>query len=145
MGADAASAAAAGTGGYIAGHGVNALCPGRIFAKRSGRFSSVASDANLRIDFNLTEKRDIEYLGHMLAFAVAEHVDVALAVRAGEVAHVFDHAENFDVHLAEHLDGLAHVRERDHRRRGDDNRAADRHALDQAELHVACAGRQIRD
>ena len=65
------------------------------------------------------------------------------AVRADEGAHVFDYAEDFDIDLAEHFDGFADVGEGDGGGRGDDDRAGDRDGLDQRELHVAGAGREI--
>ena len=64
---------------------------------------------------------------------------------ATEVTHIFDDAENFDVDLAEHFDGFAHIGERDDRGRGDDDGTSDGDALDQRELDVTGAGRKIDD
>src|SRR6185436_4999183 len=79
------------------------------------------------------------------AAAVAEDLGALLAVAADEVAHVLDHAEQRDVELAEHADGLAHVGDRDALRRGDHDRARHRHALGHRQRHVAGAGRQVDD
>ena len=99
----------------------------------------------MRIDFDFAEERDAEELSHAAAFAVAEDVDAAIAMRAIEVAHIFDDAEDFDVNLAKHFDGFAYVGERDNRRRGDDDCTCDGDALNQRELHITGAGRKIDD
>ncbi len=44
-----------------------------------------------------------------LAAALGEDVDLVMAVRADEVTHVFDNAENIDLYLLKHLDRFASV------------------------------------
>ena len=44
-----------------------------------------------------------------------KNVNLMLAMRADEVAHVFDHAHQIYFHLAEHFDGLASVLQAQHR------------------------------
>jgi hypothetical protein len=102
-------------------------------------------DTNLRIDFNLTEERHTERFRHVLAFTVAENINAPVAMRAVEVAHVLDHAENFHVYLAEHFDGFANVGQRNDGWRSDHDGTADRNALNQSQLNVARARRQIHD
>src|ERR1700746_4094856 len=127
----------------VAGHGEDAFAAGGVFAERGHGLAAVAADADLGVDFNFAEEWDAEELGHTAAFAVAEDVDAAIAMRAIEVAHVFDDAENFDMNLAEHFDGFAHVGERDDRGRGDDHSTCDGDALDKSELDVTGAGRKV--
>jgi hypothetical protein len=97
----------------VASYGVNALAAGSVFAKRRNGLAGVATDANLRVDFNFTKEWYAEIFGHVLAFAVAENVDTAFAVRAVEIAHIFHYAENFDVHLPKHFDSFAYIGKRD--------------------------------
>ena len=84
-------------------------------------------------------------LRRALAAAGGEDIDLVIAVRADEVAHVLGDAEDFDVHLVEHLDGLARILQRNVGGRGDDDGAGQRHGLGQRDHHVAGAGRQIDD
>src|SRR5262249_43235756 len=84
-------------------------------------------------------------LGGFGAFAVAEDVDGLGAVRAGKARHVFDHAEDFHVDLAEHFDGFANVGEGNDRRRGNHYCAGNRDGLNECELYVAGAGRKVDD
>ena len=67
------------------------------------------------------------------------------ATAANVQAHVLDDAEHGDVHLLEHLEPFAGIRERDVLRRRDDDGAADGHALRERELDVARAGRHVDD
>src|SRR4029077_12837244 len=69
------------TGGDIARDRGDAFCAGGILAEGGDRLAGVAADADLRINFDLAEKRDPKSLRHALAFAVAENVNVALAMR----------------------------------------------------------------
>ena len=68
-----------------------------------------------------------------------------MAVRAGEVAHVLDDAEDFDIDLGEHFEGLARVLQADVAGGGDDDGAGERDRLDERNDDVAGAGRQIDD
>src|ERR1700741_1051531 len=112
------------------------LPPGSLLAGQSDGLAGITADANLRINFNLAEKRDAERLRHVLTFAVAKHINASFAMRAVEVTHILDHAENLNINLAKHLDGLAHVGQRHDRRRGDDHCASNRDALNQRKLHI---------
>src|SRR6201998_1322566 len=129
----------------VGGDGEDAFAAGGVFAERGHGLAAVAADADLGVDFNFAEEWDAEELGHTAAFAVAEDVDAAIAMRAVEVAHIFDDAENFDVNLAKHFDGFAHVGEGDDRGRGDDDCTCDGDALNQRELDVTSAGGKIDD
>src|ERR1700683_4025955 len=129
----------------VASHGINALTTRSIFPERGNRFSGIATDANLRINLDFTKKGYAEIFRHVLAFAVAEHIDAAFAMRAVEIAHVLDHTKNLDIHLPEHFDGFADVSKRDDGRRGNHYRASDRNTLNKRELNVTRAGWQIND
>src|SRR5579859_5378135 len=128
-----------------AGEGVEALRSGSGFAEGSDGFAGVPADADARIDFDFAEDGNAVGDGGFGAFAVAENVDGLVAMRAAEGAHVFDDAENFDIHLAKHFDGFADVGEGDRGRGGDDYCACDSDRLNKRELHVASAGREIDD
>ncbi len=134
-----------GSSGDIAGHRVHAGGARSIFAKRGDGLPGITADADLRVDFNFAEEGDVEGLGEARAFAVAEDVNALFAMRAGEVAHVFDDAEDFDVDLAEHFDGLADVGEGHDGRRSDQDCAVDGSGLDQGKLDVAGARREVDD
>ena len=66
-----------------------------------------------------------------LGAALGEDVDLVMAVRAGEVAHVFDDAKHFDIDLGKHFEGLARVLQAHIAGRGDNNRASERNGLHQ--------------
>lgn len=105
----------------------------------------VAGFADGHLDGDLAEEGDAEALGFMLAAAFAKD-GVALAIAgAEEVAHVFNDAEDWDVDLLEHGDGLARVDEGDLLRSGDDDGSIERDGLHDGELDVASAGREIED
>ncbi len=59
------------------------------------------------------------------------------------MAHVLDDAEDFDVDLVEHFEGLARVLQRDIGGGGDDDGAGERHGLHERDDDVAGAGREI--
>src|SRR5438132_8194730 len=85
--------------------------------------------------------------GKLVAFreraspAAAEDIGALTAVRADETAHVLHDTEHRNVELAEHLDAAAHIRERHILRSRADDSAGHRHALRQAQLHIARARR----
>src|SRR5579859_2059141 len=128
-----------------AGEGVEALRSGSGFAEGSDGFAGVPADADARIDFDFAEDGNAVGDGGFCAFAVAENIDGLVAMRASEGAHVLDDAEDFDIDLAKHFDGFAHVGKSDGGRRGDDDRARDSDGLNEGELHVAGAGREVDD
>src|SRR6185312_3647142 len=105
---------------------------GSVFSERGHWLAGVPTDAYLRIDFDLAEEWHLERLRHALAFAVAKNVDPPVAVLAVEIAHVLNHAEDFHLQLAEHLNGFAYVSQRHHRRCCHDHRTVHHHALDES-------------
>src|ERR1035437_2198039 len=80
-----------------------------LFSLKHHRMPAVAALANLRIEFYAAEERQAKLLSGPLSAALGENVDLLMAVRALEVAHVFDHADDVDFHGVEHLDCLARV------------------------------------
>src|SRR5258708_31143185 len=90
-----------------AGDVEHAFCADGVFAEERDGLAGVAADADARIDFDFAEDGDAVGLRGFRAFAVAEDVDRLAAVRAGEGAHIFYDAEDFDIDLAKHFDGLA--------------------------------------
>ena len=111
-------------GHQLFGTGVKGLRDGRPPGREEGdRLASVAAPAGFGVDGHLGEE-GLEALGLADAAAIAEEV-VAGAVVALEPGHVLDQAEDRDVDLGEHRDGLAGVDEGDFLRGGDDDRAID--------------------
>ncbi len=115
------------------------------FAEAGYGFAGVAADADAGIDFDFAEDGNAVADGGFGAFAVAENIYGLAAVRARERAHVLDDAKDFDVDLTEHFDGFADVGKGDGGRRGDDDRAGDGDRLDERELDVAGAGREVNE
>ena len=74
---------------------------------------------------------------------MAEDLAALAAIGAEEIAHVLDDAEHRHVDLAEHVEALARVDQRDVLRRRDDHGAGERHLLRHGELRVAGAGRHV--
>ena len=77
--------------------------------------------------------------------AVRENVGAAAAMRAEEIAHVLDDAEERHLDLLEHRDAAPRVDQRQILRRRDDHRAGERHVLRHGQLRVAGAGRHVDD
>ena len=105
----------------------------------------VAAFADGEFDGDLGEEGDAEAFGFMLAAAFAEDVVDVAVVRADEVAHVFDEADDGDVHFGEHGSGFAGVDEGDLLRGGDDDGAVEGDGLDNGELDIAGAGGEVED
>jgi hypothetical protein len=85
---------------------------GQRLALRSGqrhRQPAVAALADGRIQLDRAQKRHVELLGRALRAAARKDVDLLVAVRAGEVAHVLHNAQHLHVHLRKHLQSLARV------------------------------------
>ena len=80
-----------------------------------------------------------------LGAAVTEDVGALPALGAHEIAHVLDDAEHRHIDLAEHVEALAGIDQRQVLRGRDDDGARQRHLLGHGELHVARAGRHVDD
>ncbi len=59
------------------------------------------------------------------------------------MAHVLNDAEDFDIDLVEHFEGLARILQGDVGWGGDDNSAGERHGLHEGDDDVAGAGREV--
>lgn len=81
----------------------------RIFAFEDYGLAAVAGFADFGIEFDVAEERDAVLFRHIFCAAPGEDIDLVIAVRAGEEAHVLDHADDIHFHLLEHLDGFAGV------------------------------------
>ena len=99
--------------------------------------------ADARVERHRAEERQLVAGGKVASTAGSEDVGALVAVRADESAHVLDDAEHRHVELAEHLDAAAHVGERHILRRRADDCPGHRHALREAQLHVARSRGQI--
>src|SRR5579862_9538496 len=103
----------------------------RLVAFHHDRMTAIAGLADFGIELDTAEKGNPELLRGALAAALGEDVNLVLAMRADEIAHVLDDAENVDLHLLEHLDRLARVLQRDVAGRGYDDGPGQRHGLHQ--------------
>ena len=83
--------------------------------------------------------------GHACAAALTEHRFRMTALAADMQRHVLDDAEHRHVDLLEHPQTFARIGKRDVLRRGDDDRARERHPLREGQLDIARAGRQVDD
>src|SRR5208283_2449810 len=79
-------------------------------------------------------ERDAELLGLPLRACVREDFGAATAMRAEEVAHVLNDAEERHLNLLEHGDAAPRVDQRQIVGRRDDHRAAERHVLGLGQL-----------
>src|SRR6516162_1368129 len=126
-------------------YAIQALCRWRRLTLRGYRLPAVATETNARVDLDLPEHGYAVLHRGLGAFTVAEDVHGLAAVWASECAHIFHHAEHLHAYLAEHFNGLADIRERDGRRSGHNNRTGHGHGLDQGQLYIARARREIDD
>lgn len=106
-------------------------------------FAGIAAQAGIGVERNFGEQRNIHFLGGESAAALAE--DVELFAVVFEVTHVFNDAENLFAHLFKHVDGFAGIFKSDIGRSGDDNGTGERGSLNESELDVAGARREIDD
>src|SRR5262245_40853293 len=82
-----------------------------LWSCETDRKPAISTFANRRDKLDRSKKGNIELLGRALRSALRKDVDLLMAVRAGEVAHVLDDAEDFDIHLMKHLQRLPRVLE----------------------------------
>ncbi len=79
-----------------------------------------------------------------LRAARAKNVD-DVAIGQRHLAHVLDHADDFDVDLVEHLESLARILKGNARTCRHDDSAGQRNRLDERDHDIAGARRQIDD
>ena len=78
--------------------------------------AAVAGFADVGIELDFSEVGNSKLRRRLLRAAAGENVGLMIAVRAHEVAHVLDHADQIHLHLAEHFDGFARILQAKHRR-----------------------------
>src|SRR3981189_3303429 len=78
---------------HVAGKREQRLRMRRVLSLEHGRNTAVARFANLRIEFDASEKGDVELFRRLLRAAPREDINFVLAMRTDEVTHVFDHAD----------------------------------------------------
>src|ERR1700757_5045223 len=100
-----------------------------VLAFEHGRFAGIPRPAEFWIQLNGAQKRHAKLLGSPFRAAPREDIDFVIAMRAHEVAHVLDHADQVDLHLAEHLNRLAPILQRNVGRRRDHDCAGQRNGL----------------
>lgn len=108
------------------------------------RLSLLRIAANVRVQGHVAE--EVQLVLHARpthTLAGAEHVRVAVAVRAAEDGHVLHKPQQRDVDLLEHVDALDRVLDRQRVRRRHDDRAVQHDLLRDAELRVARARGQV--
>ena len=110
--------------------------------RRSGHPPSASS--RMRMSSGSSPRNCTPYCcRHARSAAAAENVLGMPAIAAHMHAHVLDDSEHPNLHLLEHLESLACVQQRDVLGRGDDDRAAHRHALGERQLDVARTRRHV--
>src|SRR5260221_1104292 len=110
---------------------------------RDHRKAGVGFFADRHMQRYLAEERDAETFRLAPCATMTENIRPCAAVRAEEIAHVLDHTEYRHVHPFEHGHAAPSVDQRKILRRGDDDRASERHLLRHRELGVTGAGRHI--
>ncbi len=70
------------------------------------RMAGVAALANLDVDGDFAQERNVEFFGPTPRTAAAKDVVFLAAIRTDEAAHVFHHPQDWDADLAKHGDGL---------------------------------------
>src|SRR5581483_803767 len=128
------------SGEVIEGLGVRGAFP-----FEHNRMAGIATSADIRVQLHPAEERQAELLGGPFASAFGKNVNLGVAVGTNEVTHVLHQADDFDLHLAEHLDGLARVLQRNVTGGGDHDRAGNRDGLDERDSHVAGSRRQVNN
>ncbi len=91
----------------------------------------------------LSEQGNVQGFCQLFAAVAAENSFVVAALAANVNRHIFQHAEDGDIDLLEHIHGFAGINQGDVLRSGHDHRAGNRNFLGQCELNVAGAGRQV--
>src|SRR5262252_10682626 len=103
----------------------------RGFTLQNRRLTLVAGFADLGIELDIAQEVDSKLAGSLFGAAAGEDVDFMMTIWADEVAHVFDHACDVDLHLAEHFYGLTGVLERYIGWGGNNDGRRQRNSLDQ--------------
>src|SRR5215469_12278268 len=129
--------------GHAPGEVVERLGVNRGFTLQNGGRTLVAGFADLGIELNTAQEVGSKLACGLFSTAAGEDVDLMMAVWADEVAHVFDHACDVDLHLPEHFDGFTGVLERYIGRGGNYDGSRQRNGLDQRQGHVPGSGRKI--
>src|SRR5215469_13239024 len=111
---------------------------------RNQRVGPVAPFAQLTNDRQFPQKWYPQLRGVTRATAVRENLVAMAAFPTQVVAHVFDHAEDRHVDLAEHLDAPFNVEQRQVLRSGDHYSARERDALGDGQLRVAGPGGKVQ-
>src|SRR4051812_11429614 len=105
----------------------------------------VAALADVGIEFHLSQEGQSELLCGPGAASLGKDVDLLVAMRTDEMAHVFDQANNLNFNLAEHFYGFARVLEGDIAGRGNYDGPTYGDSLNQRDGYVAGTGGQIDD
>src|SRR5258708_18959503 len=117
----------------------------RIFAFKRSRLAVVAASAYFGIEFDGAHEGNGEFSRSALDAAFGENVDLLVAMRTFEVAHVLHNSEKINAPSAEHFDGLAAVLKRNVRWSRHHHRARERDSLEKRNHHVAGTGGKIDD
>src|SRR5438046_2204464 len=84
----------------------------RILASKYRRQTGIATFTNIGIELNRAQVWHAKLLRRALHPALGENVDLVMAVRAEELAHVLYYAEDVYLHTTKHLDGFARILKR---------------------------------
>ena len=135
--------------GYLLHEGFSQLaegCAGDAVRIQGDGLAAIAAFADALDDRDLSEQRDVQFLGQAFATFFAEEVVFVLRqLGGGEPGHILDEAEDGDVHLLarEHADSLAGIGEGDFLRRADHDGTGDGKRLYHCQMDVARSRREV--
>ena len=121
-------------------------CAGDAIRIQGDGLAAIAAFADALDDRDLSEQRDVQFLGQAFAAFFAEEVVFVLRqFGRGEPGHVLDEAEDGDVHLLarEHADSLAGIGEGDFLRRTDYDGTGDGKRLYHRQMDIARSRREV--
>ncbi len=79
--------------GHFSSEGVDRFCMRPLFTLKSHGIACIPTFANVRIKFNASQERDTELIRCAFASAFGENVDLVIAMRTHEVAHILDKSQ----------------------------------------------------
>ena len=81
----------------------------RAFALEDRGFAAVTGFTNVWIELDISEEGNAELLRGLLCASAGKDVDLMIAVRTDEVAHVLNHAHKVNFHLPKHFNSFSSI------------------------------------
>src|SRR5580700_7949334 len=73
----------------------------RAHVRQCYRLAGISANAHRRIEREFSQEMDVHRLSGFSTAAITEYIDALAAMRALQIAHVFDQAEDRHAHLLE--------------------------------------------